>query len=47
MHARTNQRTVGDANPKFFVLAQYTRHVRPGATIIDGGEGIGQLLCYA
>jgi len=29
----------GPANPKYFVLAHYTRHIRPGMTIIDGGEG--------
>lgn len=26
------------ANPKHFVLAQYTRHIRPGMTILDTGE---------
>ncbi|BDI32354.1 hypothetical protein CCAX7_44050 [Capsulimonas corticalis] len=30
---------VGFANPKYYVLAQYTRHIRPGMTLIDGGEG--------
>jgi len=30
---------VGFANPKYYVLAQYTRHIRPGMTMIDGGEG--------
>jgi len=30
---------VGSANPKYFVLAQYSRHIRPGMTMIDGGEG--------
>ncbi len=30
---------IGPANPKYYVLAQYTRHIRPGMTIIDGGEG--------
>jgi len=29
----------GPANPKWFVLAQYSRHIRPGMKIIDGGEG--------
>ncbi len=29
---------IGPANRKYFVLAQYTRHIRPGMTIIDGGE---------
>jgi len=29
---------IGTANPKYFVLAQYSRHIRPGMTIIDGGE---------
>jgi galactan endo-1,6-beta-galactosidase len=32
-------RTVGKANQKYFVLAQYTRHIKPGMVIIDGGEG--------
>ncbi len=30
---------IGPANRKYYVLAQYTRHIRPGMTIIDGGEG--------
>jgi galactan endo-1,6-beta-galactosidase len=30
---------IGNANAKYFVLAQYTRHIRPGMTIMDGGEG--------
>ena len=30
---------VGTANPKYYVLAQYCRHIKPGYTIIDGGEG--------
>ena len=30
---------IGSANPKFFVLAQYTRHIHPGMIIMDGGEG--------
>jgi galactan endo-1,6-beta-galactosidase len=29
---------IGSVNSKYFVLAQYTRHIRPGMTIIDGGE---------
>jgi galactan endo-1,6-beta-galactosidase len=29
---------IGTANRKYFVLAQYSRHIRPGMTIIDGGE---------
>jgi galactan endo-1,6-beta-galactosidase len=24
---------------KFYVLAQYSRHIRPGDTIVEGGEG--------
>ena len=30
---------IGPPNPKYYVLAHYTRHIRPGMTIIDGGEG--------
>lgn len=30
--------TVGQPNKKYSVLAQYTRHVREGMTMIDGGE---------
>lgn len=30
---------IGGANPKYFVLAQYTRHLRPGMTMIDSGDG--------
>lgn len=30
---------VGPANIKWFVMAQYSRHIRPGMVMIDGGEG--------
>ena len=30
-------KTIGLANPKYFVLAQYSRHIRPGMTILDTG----------
>ena len=30
---------IGNANPKYFVMAQYSRHIRPGMTIVDGGGG--------
>ncbi|HWI56291.1 MAG TPA: hypothetical protein VNZ22_03640, partial [Bacillota bacterium] len=30
---------IGTANPKYYVLAHYTRHIRPGMKILDGGEG--------
>jgi galactan endo-1,6-beta-galactosidase len=30
---------IGTANPKYYVMAQYSRHIRQGMTIIDGGEG--------
>lgn len=29
---------VNEPNTKFWVLAHYSRHIRPGMTIIDGGE---------
>jgi galactan endo-1,6-beta-galactosidase len=29
---------LGPVNPKYFVLAQFTRHIRPGMRILDGGE---------
>ena len=29
---------IGEVNPKYFVLAQYSRHIRPGMTIINGGS---------
>jgi len=33
------KRKVGHVNNKWFILSQYSRHIRPGHTIIDGGEG--------
>lgn len=30
--------TVGQPSQKYFVLAQFTRHIRPGMTILDGGS---------
>jgi hypothetical protein len=29
---------IGEVNPKYFVLAQYSRHIRQGMTIINGGS---------
>ena len=29
---------IGQAEQKYYVLAQYARHIRPGFTIIDSGE---------
>lgn len=31
--------TTGTVNPKYYVLAQYTRHIRPGMRIIASGDG--------
>jgi len=30
--------TIGSASQKYFVLAQFTRHIRPGMQILDGGS---------
>jgi galactan endo-1,6-beta-galactosidase len=32
--AYMRSRNIGKANPKYFVLAQYSRHIRPGMTIL-------------
>ena len=39
LHADENASppTVGPVNPKWYVLAQYSRHIRPGFSIIGGG----------
>jgi galactan endo-1,6-beta-galactosidase len=29
---------LGPVNPKYYVLAQFSRHIRPGMRLIDGGE---------
>jgi galactan endo-1,6-beta-galactosidase len=36
--ADLTKKTIGRANPKFFVLAQFTRHIRPGMTILGTGD---------
>jgi galactan endo-1,6-beta-galactosidase len=38
IQADGNDGWLGPVNPKYFVLAQFTRHIRPGMRIIDGGE---------
>jgi galactan endo-1,6-beta-galactosidase len=38
VNASNEHTTISGPNPKFFVLAQYTRHVRPGMTIIQSGD---------
>lgn len=38
IQADENAGTVGAVNTKYYVLAQFTRHIKPGMTIIDGGE---------
>ncbi|NGO67193.1 glycoside hydrolase [Streptomyces boncukensis] len=48
--------TLGTVRPKFYLLAQYTRHIRPGMRMIDTGddavvaawdEGAGRLVVVA
>lgn len=36
--ADLTKKTIGRVTPKFFVLAQFTRHIRPGMTILDTGD---------
>ena len=36
--ADLEKKNVGRVNPKFFVLAQFTRHIRPGMTIVETGD---------
>jgi galactan endo-1,6-beta-galactosidase len=38
IQADGHTRWLGPVNPKYFVLAQFTRHIRPGMRIMDGGE---------
>ena len=38
IQAKPGDNWIGLANPKYFVLAQYTRHIRPGMTLIDSGD---------
>jgi galactan endo-1,6-beta-galactosidase len=39
--------TTGPVNAKYYVLAQYARHIRPGMRIIDGGNGNTIAACDA
>lgn len=36
--ADLDRATIGRANPKYFVFAQYSRHIRPGMTILRTGD---------
>jgi galactan endo-1,6-beta-galactosidase len=38
--------TVGQVNPKYWVMAQYTRHIRPGMRIISGGADVNTVAAY-
>jgi galactan endo-1,6-beta-galactosidase len=38
VQADGNSGWLGPVNPKYFVLAQLSRHIRPGMRILDGGE---------
>lgn len=38
INASNNNGTIGTPNPKFFVFAQFSRHIRPGMVVLDGGE---------
>jgi galactan endo-1,6-beta-galactosidase len=38
--------TTGGVNPKYYVLAQYACHIRPGMRIIDGGNA-NTIAAYA
>jgi len=37
--SKFNSEGLGMANPKYFVLAQYSRHIRPGMTILESTTG--------
>ncbi|KAK4664178.1 uncharacterized protein QC763_503310 [Podospora pseudopauciseta] len=36
--ADNDRKTIGQVNQKYFVLAQFARHIRPGMRILDGGS---------
>ena len=36
--ANLTEATIGKANPKYFVFAQYSRHIRPGMIIVESGH---------
>ncbi|KAK4225459.1 glycoside hydrolase family 30 protein [Podospora fimiseda] len=36
--ADNDKKTIGSVNQKYFVLAQFARHIRPGMRILDGGS---------
>ena len=38
IEASNEDGTVGLPHPKYYVLLQYSRHIRPGMLIIDGGD---------
>ncbi|KAK0721231.1 glycoside hydrolase superfamily [Apiosordaria backusii] len=38
IEADNDRKTVGQANQKYFVLAQFARHIRPGMRILDAGS---------
>ncbi len=38
--------TVGAVNPKYWVLAQYARHIRPGMRILSGGADVNTVAAY-
>ncbi|KAK3312840.1 glycoside hydrolase superfamily [Apodospora peruviana] len=38
IEADNDAKTIGKANQKYFVLAQFARHIRPGMRILDGGS---------
>ena len=39
IQSNTGDNWIGNSNPKYYVLAHYTRHIRPGMTILDSGDG--------
>ena len=39
VQADLTKKTVGIVNPKYYVLAHYTRHIRPGHAIMDSSDG--------
>ncbi|KAK4177381.1 glycoside hydrolase superfamily [Triangularia setosa] len=38
IEADNNRKTIGQVNQKYFVLAQFARHIRPGMRILDAGS---------
>ncbi|KAL3673563.1 hypothetical protein V7S43_001268 [Phytophthora oleae] len=46
IHSNPGDKWIGTPNPKYYVLIQYSRHIRPGMTILSTDDSPNTVLAF-